>query len=89
MKVSFEAAEVDAILFEIYAPTHGIEDGFWLLVNFLLHKVVEVALHDVGKLQLERLNGSDTGDTVILAKAMNVKFWHSQSMSAESKIMSR
>jgi len=40
---------------ELDPSPHGLKDGVGLLMDLLLHEVVEPALHDMGHLHLQRL----------------------------------
>jgi hypothetical protein len=60
---------------KVDSSSHSVDDGFGLLVDFLLHKVVVLSLHDLGELDLEMLNSSDGRETVVSSKSVNVEFW--------------
>ncbi|KAI3475145.1 hypothetical protein L1887_63506 [Cichorium endivia] len=68
-----EAAELDLALVKVDAATHGVDDGLGLLVDLLLHKVVEGALHDLCQLHLERLDGAHGAEAVVPAEAVDVE----------------
>jgi hypothetical protein len=55
-QVLTEATKSDLVVIEVDAATHGVDDRLGLLVDFLLHEVVELALHDLGNLHLKRLD---------------------------------
>lgn len=61
-EVSPQAAEGDFVGVEVDSPTHGVDDGLGLLVDLLLHEVVEFALHDRSDLDLERLDAASCRD---------------------------
>jgi hypothetical protein len=44
------------------------------------------SLHDLGKLDLEVLDGSDGGETVVSSKSVNVEFWTSAQLQCMVKI---
>jgi hypothetical protein len=73
-EVGAEAAEGDAAGVKVDAPAHGVDDRLGLLVDLLLHKVIEGALHDGGELDHEGLDGAHGRDAVVLAQAMNMEF---------------
>lgn len=50
-----DEAEVYLVL-KIEPSSHGVDDRFWLLEDFLLHKVAVIALHDF--LQFHFQNGN-------------------------------
>jgi hypothetical protein len=58
-QVRLQPTQSDLMLIEIDAASHGIDDGFRLLVDFLLHEMVKGALHDFSNLHFERLDGAD------------------------------
>jgi hypothetical protein len=72
-QVCLETAEHDHPGVEVDTPSHRIHHGFRLFVDFFLHKMVVLSLHDFGKLNLEMLNGADAGEAIIPAKAVDVK----------------
>lgn len=41
------------MIVKVDATTHGVYDGVGLLVDLLLHEVVELALHDLGDFDLK------------------------------------
>jgi hypothetical protein len=67
---------------KVDSSSHSVDDGFGLLVDFLLHEVVVLSLHDLGELDLEMLNSSDRRETVVSSKSVNVEFW----ISAEASL---
>ena len=72
-EVRAQAAKGNFVRVEVDAPTHSVDDRLGLLINFLLHEVVEFALHDLGELEFEGLNRADgTLLTVGLALAQSV-----------------
>ena len=72
-EVRAQAAKGDFVRVEIDAPTHGVDDRLGLLVDFLLHKVVKLALHDLRELEFEGLDRTDgTLLTVGLAFAQSM-----------------
>jgi hypothetical protein len=72
-EVRAQTAKGDFVRVEVDAPTHGVDDRIGLLIDFLLHEVVELALHDLGELEFEGLNRADgTLLTVGLTLAQSV-----------------
>lgn len=72
-EVLAETTEGDGLVGSIETTTHSVDDRLGLLENLLLHEVVEAALHDLLKLDLECLDGTDVGGSVILVEAVNVQ----------------
>ena len=56
-----ETTESNRVSVKVDTTTHSVDHGFGLLVNFLLHKVVELALHDLCELKLQGLDASSSG----------------------------
>lgn len=73
-QVSLETSEGDASRVKVDSSSHSVDDRFRLFVNLLLHKVVELSLHDLGELDLEGLDSSNRRKSVVLAKSVDVKF---------------
>jgi len=44
---------------KVDSTSHSVDDGFGLLVDFLLHEMSVFSLHDLGELDLEVFDGSD------------------------------
>lgn len=63
----------DSLLDRVETSTHGVDDGLGLLEDFLLHEVVEAALHDLLKLDLQGLDGTNVGHAVVLVQAVDVE----------------
>ena len=61
------------LLLGIEAAAHGVDDGFRLLEDLLLHEVVEAALHDLLQLDLDGLDGAHVARAVHLAQAVDVE----------------
>lgn len=75
VEVSLETSERDGMSVKVDTSTHRVDDGFGLLVNLLLHKVVELTLHDGSELNFERLNRTNGRNrSVVAAETVNVKF---------------
>lgn len=72
-QVRLQASQGDLVSVKVDAATHGVDDRLGLLVDLLLHEVVEGSLHDLGQLNLEGLDGADGGDTIIAAETVDVK----------------
>mgnify|MGYP001584252088 CR=1 FL=1 len=72
-QVRLEAAERDRVRVKVDAATHRVDDRLGLLVDLLLHKVVERALHDGRELNLERLDRADRRHAVVAAQAVDVE----------------
>lgn len=73
IEVRLETTQSDLVSIEIDTSTHRVDDRFRLLIDFLLHKMVELALHDLGNFKLECLDGTNTGLALFAAKTMNMK----------------
>lgn len=76
-KIRLETTEHDGAAVKVDSTTHGVDDRFGLLVDLLLHKVVVLALHDFGELDLEGLDSSDGREAVVSAKTVDVEFYTS------------
>ena len=72
-KVLAETTKGDGLVLGIETTTHGVDNRLGLLENLLLHEVVEAALHDLLKLDLQSLNSTNVGGTVVLVQAVNVQ----------------
>ncbi len=68
-----EAAQGDFLVGNVEPATHGVDDGLGLLEDFLLHEVAELALHDLLQLDLERLDGTHVGSSVVLVHTVDVE----------------
>ena len=76
VEVCAKTAERDFVIVKVDTSTHGIHDGLRLLVNFFLHKVIELALHDRCNFYLQSLDATCCGGidlAVISAEAMDMK----------------
>ena len=71
--VAAQATESDRLVGNVETTTHGVDDGLRLLENLLLHEVLELALHNLLKLKLKRLDCADVGTTIGLFQAVNVE----------------
>ena len=57
----------------IQATSHGVNYGFWLFKDFLLHEVVKCSLHNLLQFKLDGLNGANIGSAIVLCQAMDVQ----------------
>lgn len=75
-QVRAETTQSDDVLVKVDTTTHGVDDRLGLLVDLLLHEVVELALHDLGKLDLEGFDGTRRRDlgAVRAAQTVDVEF---------------
>ena len=75
-EVCSKTTECDLVGIKVDAATHGVDDRVGLLVDLLLHEVVELAFHDLGKLELESLDATRRGNgvAVVAAETVNVEF---------------
>jgi hypothetical protein len=73
-QVRLQSSQGDNPVIEVDTSTHGVDDRLGLLVNLLLHKVVELTLHDLSKFDLESLDSSDGRESVILSQTVDVQF---------------
>ena len=71
--VLLQTTKRDGLVLDVETTTHGVDDGLGLLEDFLLHEVVKFALHNFLKLELERLDGSDVGSSIVLGDTVNVQ----------------
>ena len=74
-EVRLQSTERDRVGVKVDSTSHGVDDRLGLLVNLLLHKVVELALHDLGELDLESLNRSNRRNGVVSPQSVDVEFW--------------
>ena len=63
----------DLLVDSIQTSAHGVDHGFRLLEDLLLHEVIELALHDLLQLQFNGLDGADIGGAIVLGQAVNVQ----------------
>ena len=68
-----QATQLDSVIVKVNATTHSVNDRFGLLENLLLHKVGELALHNLLELHLKGLNGTSGGLVNVTADSVNVK----------------
>lgn len=68
-----QSTKSNLLVGDIQTTTHRVDNRLWLLENLLLHKVVELALHDFLKFQLQSLDGADGGGAITLASTVNVE----------------
>ena len=71
--VGAETTESDGLVSNVEATSHGVDDGLGLLKNLLLHEVVELALHDLLELKLQRLDCADVRATISLLETVDVQ----------------
>lgn len=72
-QMGLESTQSHLVGVEVDTATHGVDDTLGLLVNFLLHEVVKVALHDGGQLDLKRLDGAGGRGMFVATQAVDVK----------------
>lgn len=72
---------------KVDSTSHGIDDRFRLFVYLLLHKVVKLSLHDLRELNLESLDGSNRGDSVIPSQSVDVKFYCSATAANRASVL--
>ena len=76
-EVGAQTAKGDFVRIKVDAPTHGVNDRLGLLVDFLLHEVVELTLHDLRELEFEGLNRADGAlltASLAFAQSVDVQF---------------
>jgi len=73
-QIGFQSSQSDSPAVKVDSTTHGVDNRLGLFVDLLLHEVVKLALHDLGKFDLESLNGSDGRQSVVLSKSVDVEF---------------
>lgn len=91
-KVGLQPSEGDGPAVEVDSSTHSVDDRLGLLVNLLLHKVVELTLHDLGELDLESLDGSDGGESVVLSESVDMELcatWPKSASKARNRYRKR
>ena len=84
-QVRLQSSEGDRVRIEVDSTSHGVDDRFGLLVDFLLHKVIERSLHDGGQFDLERLDCSNRRYTIVSTESVDVEFCNRSSARVESK----
>ena len=63
----------DPLVSYVQTTSHGVDNRFGLLEDFLLHEVVELALHDLLQLEFNGLNGADIRSTIVLSQTVDVE----------------
>lgn len=71
--VAPQTTECYCLVADVKTTTHGVDNRLGLLENFLLHEVVELALHDLLELELKGLDGTDIAASIGLLEAMDVE----------------
>ena len=61
-QVRSQPSQSNLVRIKVDTTTHGVDDRLGLLVNLLLHKVVEFAFHDRSDLDLEGLDATSRGN---------------------------
>lgn len=72
-QIRLESSQGNLVGVKVDATAHGVDDGLGLLVDLLLHKVIERSLHDLGQLNLQGLDGADGGDAIVATEAMDAE----------------
>jgi hypothetical protein len=72
-QVRLESSEGDGVGVKVDAASHRVNDRLGLLVDLLLHEVVERSLHDGRELNLERLDGANRRHAVVATEAVDVE----------------
>lgn len=73
-EIRLETSEHDTPGIKVDSTSHSVDDGFGLFVDFLLHKVVILPLHNLRELDLERLDSPDRRKTVVPSQSVDVEF---------------
>lgn len=68
-----KTAKLDLTLVKVDTTTHRVDDRVGLLVDLLLHKVVKGALHDLGQLHLQSLDGTHGAKAIVSSQSVNVE----------------
>lgn len=71
--VGAQTAERDTLIGNVQTTTHGVDNRLGLLENLLLHKVVELALHDLLQLKLQGLDSAHGRCTVPSTSTVDVE----------------
>jgi hypothetical protein len=74
-QIRLQTTQNDRAGIKVDTTSHGVDNRFWLFVDFLLHKVVVLPLHDFGEFDLQVLNSSDGRETVVSSESVDVEFW--------------
>lgn len=72
-EVATQTTEGDLVVLKVDTATHGVDNRLRLLVDLLLHKVIERALHDFGQFDLQGLDRAEGRVTVLTAQAVHVE----------------
>ena len=59
LQVSLETTQSDFVGFKVNTTTHSVHNGIGLLVDFLLHKVIKFALHNIVDFNFQSLDRTD------------------------------
>lgn len=73
-QVCLQSSKRDRMSIEVDSSPHRVDDRFGLLVDLLLHKVIERSLHDRSQFDLQGFDGTNGRDSVITSKSMNMEF---------------
>lgn len=71
--VRSETTQSNVLVGDVETTSHGVDNRLGLLENLLLHEVVELALHDLLKLKLKGLDGSDVRAAIGLLESVDVQ----------------
>ena len=71
--VLFKTTEGDSSVGHVQPTTHGVDDRLRLLKDLLLHEVIELALHNLLELKLDRLDCANIASAVVLCQSVDVE----------------
>eukprot|EP00128_Syssomonas_multiformis_P013859 Colp12_sorted_trinity150504_noHs@10796 len=66
-----ETTKVNSVVLEVHTTTHRVEHRVGLLIDLLLHEVIELALHDLLELNVKGLDGTVILDTLLALEAVD------------------
>ena len=72
-QIGLESSQGNLVSVKVDATTHGVDDRVGLLVDLLLHEVIERSLHDLSQLNLQGLDRADGGDAIVATKAVDAE----------------
>jgi hypothetical protein len=72
-QIGLQSSQSDSPAVKVDSTTHGVDNRLGLFVDLLLHEVVELSLHDLGKFYLEGLDSSNGRESIVLSKSVDMK----------------
>lgn len=88
-EVGLESSEGDGVRVKVDTTTHRVDHRLGLLVDLLLHEVIERSLHDCSEFDLESLDSTDGRHAVVATEAVDVELCEAKRSAWRSLISSR